>query len=223
MERQKTIRISVVGDSGSGKSTLLQKLIQSHSENEEITVDKEAFKGMVKLRDGQSCNLNILDTEDNDNLEEACADINNDVLLLTYCINQDASYNNLFLRCSAIKEQRENGKLWSKILVVGTKADCENSRQVPEGSGEKLMKTFGLDGSIECSSFSGYNINELFEETIRLALEKHNEDEERGLTNANGTLEKSGDEGEGGTKNHDASQAAVYVDNGQVCTCCAIM
>lgn len=178
---------------------------------------------MIKLRDGRSCNLNIFDILDNDNWEANCDDDSTDVLLLTYCVDQDVSYNNLFLRCNALKKKKISGKFHSKVLIVGTKADRGKFREVPQGSCEKLVKKFDLDGSIECSALSGYNVNKLFEETIKLALQKHNEDCEQGGTDGgSGTSENNESQRTHDTQN-DINQTVVYVDNGQLCPCCTIV
>ncbi|QPG73316.1 hypothetical protein FOA43_000626 [Brettanomyces nanus] len=172
------LKISVVGDLGTGKSSLVLRFVQSSFSDALDPSLEDNYLGVADLDNGERYKLDILDTVDDelsDDLEEVIKLSDSDVIILTYSISEDASYNNLFLRCSRFRTRKEkirkNGTL-PKTLIVGTKSDLEDHRQVPRSSGEKLMKAFGLNGFIECSSKSGYNVDEAFKIAAQLALEK---------------------------------------------------
>lgn len=168
-----------MGDSGSGKSTLVKKFINSYALHETKSTEDGKYSSIFKLDNGRAFGLSLLDTVDNqESFEELPDMLDSDVILLTYCIDQDASYNNLFLRCSALQKHIKHDQPHPRILIVGTKADLETTRQVPQGSGRKLANAFNLDGYIECSAFTGNNVYETFKMASELAIKKREEDGE---------------------------------------------
>ena len=58
------------------------------------------------------------------------------------------------------------------FVLCGTKKDLVNERQVSYVAGELLAKSIGANYFIECSSKSGENLDQLFDEAIRLTKPK---------------------------------------------------
>ncbi|VEU20922.1 DEKNAAC101836 [Brettanomyces naardenensis] len=177
------LKISVVGDSGTGKSSMILRFLGSSNEMKRRSSGLEGrYKGTILSKDGRRFPLNIVDSVDleyTENMGDYVRAIDSDVVILTYSTNEDASYNNLFLRCSRLQKRKDEfsqqGSL-PRTLIVGTKSDLVDLKQVPHSSGEKLMRAFGMDGFIECSSKSGDNIDKVFSTAVELALKKRKEE-----------------------------------------------
>lgn len=184
MQTISVIRIIIGGDLGTGKTCLANFLLRSlflkeYDANIEDTLCKQV------VIDGKPYNLEILDTVDNEfrNGEEKIQILlRNDVLIYTYAIDDVTSFDNLYHRYAALPIHEEsdhkklvyvNGKLLRvpPIILVGTKKDLENERQVAVHSAEKMKAELNFQECLECSSLNNINIEELLKLTIKYALE----------------------------------------------------
>ncbi len=67
------------------------------------------------------------------------------------------------------KNARENP---FPIIVVGSKADLYDQREVQTEEGLKIARSRGTNGFIECSSKSGENVEDVFENLTRIMIKK---------------------------------------------------
>ncbi|KAJ8965285.1 hypothetical protein NQ317_015383, partial [Molorchus minor] len=96
-----------------------------------------------------------------------------DAFILTYAVNERASYENVYLKW-APELRRFSPK--AKIILAGTKTDLRTNspKHVRTEEGEKLAKNIGAHGFIENSSKIQKNIDSTFEMAILAAITDKN-------------------------------------------------
>lgn len=179
-----TIRIIIAGDLGTGKTSLTNVLLRSLFLKEFDANVEDTFRKQLMV-DEKPYNIEILDTLDNEfrsGEEKIRLMLNHDVLIYTYSINDATSFNNLYQRYASlpIHEESDHKKLVyidgkfmkaTPIILVGTKEDLENERQVAAHSAEQMKEELNFQGFIECSSINNTNVEELLKLSIKLASE----------------------------------------------------
>uniref|UniRef100_A0A1B0DKX6 Uncharacterized protein n=1 Tax=Phlebotomus papatasi TaxID=29031 RepID=A0A1B0DKX6_PHLPP len=91
-----------------------------------------------------------------------------DAFILCYAIPERDSFNSIKLKW--IKELREK-KPNAPILLVGTKSDARIRSSVSTQEGEALGKSIRANSFIECSAKTQENVNEVFYEVVRAAVD----------------------------------------------------
>ena len=86
--------------------------------------------------------------------------------ILMYDITNYSSFSDIRNWVSLIHETTQR----FPIILVGSKLDLDNLREVPHKEGLRVAKSIGLRGFIECSSKTGENVEVLFEAMLRLML-----------------------------------------------------
>lgn len=173
------IKISVVGDTGTGKSALVERFLSStFQENAESAQVEARHRVAVSTADGESIDVEIVDTvnevlgDSNDMYHKVC---DAQVILLVYSIDSVTSYNNLYLTLTQLQNNYRiysDGKPEPKTLVVATKRDLEEYRQVSLYSDRALFDKFHLSGYTECSSKDGSNVYQVFTQAVELGQEQ---------------------------------------------------
>ena len=72
-----------------------------------------------------------------------------------------------------IKQVKENYNN-THFALIGAKADLEYERQVSFEEGEELAKKEGMDFFMEVSSYTGYNIDNMFFEIAKILFKNYN-------------------------------------------------
>ena len=88
-----------------------------------------------------------------------------DLIIFIYPIN---SYNSFCVLKERIKIIKNNSKKIAHYILVGSKADLENSREVSYDDGQELADKENLDLFIEVSAKMNFNIDELFCAAIKI-------------------------------------------------------
>ena len=69
-----------------------------------------------------------------------------------------------------VKEKYNN----THFALIGAKADLEYERQISFEEGEELAKKEGMDFFMEVSSYTGYNIDNMFFEMSKILFKNRN-------------------------------------------------
>jgi len=182
-------KVVVVGDGAVGKTCLLMCYTQKMFPREYIPTVFDNFSKNVSYQ-GQLVRLDLYDTagqEDYDRLRVICYP-NTDVFLVCYAVDSETSVKNI--NDKWVGEINHHASE-SRIILVGLKSDIrtdsslqaklkqEGKALVSKEKVEAAAKTAGETMSqevkhLECSSLKMHNIDQVFEEAIKVALEKNN-------------------------------------------------
>ncbi|KAI9560887.1 hypothetical protein GHT06_011842 [Daphnia sinensis] len=176
MNRARPIKITVVGDGMVGKTCIL--IVYTKKEFPELHVPTvfDNYSGTTEV-DGHPYSITLWDTagqEEYKNLR-ILSYPNTDVFLLCYAVSHRPSFENIVQKW--IPELKHYCPHTS-IILVGTKADTRkdhgstNTQCVTTFEGRELSKKFQISGFYECSAKTGENLVEIFEEAIRIAINK---------------------------------------------------
>ena len=173
------VKIGIVGDNYIGKTCLLTRFNKDYFKEEYISfgVDPLIFKKieienkLIKYlifdtSQGSDPHLKRYNQTSNKYLK--CSD----GVILIYDIT---NLNSFKLIKTLNKELNENGLSNLKRLLVGTKCDLEDKRQVTEEEGKKLAKELGINNFFEVSAKTGKNVEEAYYSLLREILMDYNE------------------------------------------------
>ena len=158
-------KITLIGDTDSGKSWILDSYLSRPSSNfsssginKEIIyfkINNTIMKLVVTDLPGAEKYFSI--ARNNSKGE--------DLIIFIYPIN---SYNSFCVLKERIKIIKNNSKKIAHYILVGSKADLENSREVSYDDGQELADKENLDLFIEVSAKMNFNIDELFCAAIKI-------------------------------------------------------
>lgn len=165
-----TIKIVAVGDGAVGKTCLLQTYTtNSFSEEYSPTVfDNYSAFNMV---DGLVYNLCIWDTagqEDYDKLRPLSYS-GTDIYLVCYSITNKTSFENI----RKWKNELEYHSPKVPMILVGLKNDLRSNNSVNEEVAKTYASENGFRGHYLCSSKTQDNIKKLFDDSVRIVVEKN--------------------------------------------------
>jgi len=134
----------------------------------------------IMIVDGRSVTLDILDTAGQAEyvglMSEYIAE--GEGFVLVYSITDNASFAEVEVFKERLEEQLPAGAK-APLCLVGNKIDCElDQRQVPMQQGVKLAERWKTEASdkigeirfLEASAMAGINVNETFEELVRMIM-----------------------------------------------------
>ncbi|KAJ3445141.1 ras-like protein rasd [Anaeramoeba flamelloides] len=158
-------KLVVVGGGGVGKSALTIQFVQSHFVDEYDPTIEDSYRRQVVI-DEETCLLDILDTAGQEEYS-AMRDSyirTGEGFLLVYAINSRNSFDEI----SSFREQitRVKDADYVPMIIVGNKNDLENERQVSQGEGTDLAKSFNCP-FIESSAKTRTNVDESFFNLVR--------------------------------------------------------
>ena len=166
-----TFKIIIIGDSFVGKSCLSLKAVNgTFNKLYSPTVGFEYFNYSVNL-DNYKINLQIWDTCG----QEAYRSLINSfyhsssLAILVYSIDSEQSFNNLEMW---INEVKNKGNPDISFILIGNKADLEESRVIQKEQGEKLKEDYDIDFFIEASAKTGFNVQEIFVKATKLLFKE---------------------------------------------------
>ncbi|KAG2374059.1 hypothetical protein C9374_011138 [Naegleria lovaniensis] len=165
------VKIAVIGSGGVGKSCLTLRFTQeTFSENYDPTIEDSYYK-FTELENSQQCGFSILDTagqEEFKSLRESWMK-HADGFLLVYSMDDKKSFESILEFYEQILRVKDTDS-WPAIVVVGNKADLEDSRrQVTADMVTKFIKQYDLD-HFDCSALSGLNVKKAFQRTAKYVL-----------------------------------------------------
>ncbi|KAJ3433062.1 ras-like protein rasd [Anaeramoeba flamelloides] len=158
-------KIVVVGGGGVGKSALTIQLVQNHFVDVYDPTIEDSYRRQVVI-DEETCLLDILDTAGQEEYS-AMRDSymrEGEGFLVVYAINSRNSFDEV----SSFREQITQAKDSDEVpmMIVGNKNDLENERQVSQGEGTDLAKSFNSP-FIETSAKTRTNVEESFFGLVR--------------------------------------------------------
>lgn len=166
-------RVAVVGGRGAGKSFLTFQLVgMSVSFTDEYSYPTEDSYRKLLSVDGVICDLDLFDPiacqEDFPYYHETLRAT--DGFLCIYSITSLSSFEEI----ASVREQILRAKEGDLLMVlVGTKCDLEEERQVTEEEGLSLAESFGCS-FFETSAKDCVNVESPYSQLVR-EIRKHNE------------------------------------------------
>ncbi|KAE9403658.1 hypothetical protein BT96DRAFT_878539 [Gymnopus androsaceus JB14] len=160
-------KVVVLGAGGVGKSALTVRFIQDvFLENYDPTIE-EAYRRTITV-EGETSSLEVLDTagaEQFTSLNEVYIKAGKGFVLV-FSLTQEASLKEVdHLRKQIYRiKGGESGSI--PIVVVGTKLDLVNEREVPRNTIQALASRWGLP-FYETSSKRNWHISDVFEDLVR--------------------------------------------------------
>lgn len=173
MGTTKRVKITVVGDGMVGKTCLLYVYTKNEFPTEYVPT---VFDNYVdrKVVDGEEVELSLWDTagqEDYERLRPLSYTMT-DCFLVCYSVGNRSSYENVIHKWYP---ELKHFSASVPIVLVATKVDLRSKLDQPVIStqeGKKLKKKIKAIHLIECSALDRINISEVFEEALRVAMQK---------------------------------------------------
>ncbi len=176
---QATYKVVIFGDAGTGKTTLTHRFLTDvFISDSKMTIGVD-FQIKTLSVEEKKVKLQIWDFGGEERfrflLPTYVRGANGGIFL--YDITNEASLDHIddwleVIRSEQFKNQKENQPF--PILVVGSKADLHDEREVSSDDALKMVKRRGLDGFLETSSKSGKNVEKTFQSLTRLMLQNSN-------------------------------------------------
>ena len=165
-------RVITLGDSGVGKTNFIFRFIDDKfSLNYFSTYGIDTKFKNVKLDNGSEIKFKIFDTAGQERFKSISQNYikkANGVLLM-YDISDEASFNNIENWMQNIQDNSGNKMC---IVLVATKCDLVEEREVSKESGEKLAEKYGIH-FYETSSKDNINIEKSFYDIAEQIIEKN--------------------------------------------------
>jgi small GTP-binding protein len=170
-----TLKLLLIGDAGSGKTTLAHRYMTGLFTENKLTLGVQFHVKKVNIALDETP-----DVEHDVKLQiwDFAGEKRFRFLLPSYCRGAHAG---IFLYDITNSTSLENLKDWTDlvfenagtipILLVGSKFDLEENRQVPTEDGISVAKENDLAGFVETSSKTGQNVELTFETISKVALQ----------------------------------------------------
>ena len=166
-------KIDGIGETGSGKKSLFTRYTQNYFGEDFLDFTGGPYKIIKKIEIDNKLIKCILYEPLNSPERYLSAQIKLRVLrylngiILTYDITRLESFKLIKKYNEAINE---NGFSNLKRVLVGTKCDLEDKREVTEEEGKKLAKELGINNFFEVSAKTGKNVEEAYYSLFREIL-----------------------------------------------------
>ncbi|KAL4240369.1 Ras-related C3 botulinum toxin substrate 2 [Mactra antiquata] len=166
------LKCVVIGDGGVGKTCLMKTYVEDSFPGEYIPTVFDNYTTVISV-DGQTFNLGLWDTSGQTSYDRLrpLAYPQTDIFLLCFSVGSRNSYDNIIHKW--LPEVRHHCPT-TPLILVGTKVDTREKNDtlsITHGQGNNLMKQIGARRYLECSSLTQKGVTELFEESVRIALE----------------------------------------------------
>ena len=154
------MKLLIVGDSGVGKSCLLLRFADDSFTPSFIATIGIDFKIRTIELEGRRVKLQIWDTAGQERFRTITTAYYRGAMgiLIVYDVTDEKSFENVRGWLESVKEHASEGV---QLILVGNKADDENSRVVSKERGESLAKECGMP-FLEASAKSGEGVEEAF-------------------------------------------------------------
>ena len=185
MEEQKTdysrvdivYKVVLLGECGAGKSSIAEMYVnKNYQNNNTSTIGVDFFNKIVDYGD-KRIKIQVWDTAGQEKFYNLICSYFRDCCL--GIIVFDVTNYNSFKKVDYWVSEFEKFSLEEKrkpIILVGSKIDAENLREVSRQEGAEKAVSLGCE-YIECSAKSNFNIEDIFEKTTNLIYSKIQEGE----------------------------------------------
>ena len=157
--------IILIGDTDSGKTWILDSFLSRPSSNfTSMGINKEIIYVKVNKTIMRIAVTDIPGADKFFSIAEKNS-IDQDLIIFIYPINNYNSFRTLKERITIIKPENKKN---AHYILVGSKADLEDSREVSYDDGQELAFTENFDLFIEVSAKMNFNIDVLFYEAAKI-------------------------------------------------------
>ena len=176
-----SFKVTVIGDSDTGKTYLIFNQTINYFDNNQNYKDRVNFSNFSIRYNNRVIKLQIWDTPGAEIYRSLNINYyrNSSLVIIAYSIIMKNSFEHVenFLR--EVRDVNPN----AKIVLVGTKLDLEDSREVSKDEAENFVKEHNLDMLFEISAISANDTKKVFIEAAKLLftqyLKSEKEKEER--------------------------------------------
>ena len=161
-------KVVIFGDAGSGKTTLLKRYMTGlFIPDTQMTIGVD-FETRNLAIDSIQVKLMVWDFAGEERFRFIFPKYIRGAMggILLYDITSYASLSHVYDWLSIMNGTHKQ----FPIILSGSKADLEVSREVPYEEGLKIAKSMNLDDFIECSSKTGENVGKVFETLTKKML-----------------------------------------------------
>jgi GTPase KRas protein len=158
-------KLVVVGGGGVGKSALTTQFVTNHFVEMYDPTIEDQYRKQVAI-DGETCLLDILDTAGQEEYS-AMRDSymrSGQAFILAFSITSRASFDEISCFREQILRVKEADNV--PMVLVGTKSDLEEQRQITTREGQDLSVSWNVP-FFEVSSYTRMNVDECFFEAVR--------------------------------------------------------
>ena len=172
MEEDEPIELKIItlGNSEVGKTSIINRFTSNYFDKDLInTIGIDSKTHQMKIGE-KTINLKIWDSAGQERFRSIQKHYYNQVdgILFVYDITKEDSFKIIESWFDEVKTKAINTLCG---VLIGNKSDLENEREVSTEDGEKLADQLELK-FIECSAFTGDNVEQAFIDLVESILEK---------------------------------------------------
>ncbi|XP_075244641.1 ras-related protein Rac1-like isoform X2 [Convolutriloba macropyga] len=161
------VKCVIVGSGCTGKTCILDRFLNDKFTNDSFIPTVNEVRNTSIIVDGQTIEVQLVDTADFERVRPLCYP---DTQIILICFSLDRMNTLERVIDYWVPELQHHSPSTSSILV-GTKLDLRDSREISAGEGERVQKMIpNCIKYMECSAASGEGIKEVFEAAVREAL-----------------------------------------------------
>ena len=166
------IKIMLIGDTNVGKTSIIKRYCKNQFSPSFITSVGVDFESKYFKIGDKMINLQLWDTAGQERYKVLAKNYFNksDGFIIVYDITDTKTFYNV---TDWIKQINESAPGNVKSVLLGNKSDLKDMRQVNKEEGKELAKKFNLQ-FYETSAASGYNIENVFVDLVKIFLKDYN-------------------------------------------------
>ena len=180
MEQKEFIyKILLLGDSSVGKTCFLMRYTDNTFQDIHMsTIGLDYKLKNVQLENGKMVKIQVWDTAGQDRFRSITKNYYKGAhgIILIYDVTEQKSFDNVKNWMAQIKEEVSERV---SIVLVGNKIDDEDNRKISTEQGESMAKDYEIM-FFECSTKTGQNIDEIFNNLVKKVVENFSKSSDSG-------------------------------------------
>ena len=161
-------KVVIFGDAGCGKTTLTKRFMTGmFVSGSQMTIGVD-FEAKIIEMDGMKVKLMVWDFGGEERFRFIFPHYITGTMggILMYDITDPSSFSHVIDWLSLLNGKKET----FPVLLLGSKLDLEENREISYEDGKKLAESMGFRNYIECSSKTGKNVESSFKELTKLMI-----------------------------------------------------